>query len=388
MKVTNNLIVQPDASGNWILYNVFTQNTLAVSSEVMGVLSLICQGKSEAEIKKSYKGKTFEIWDIETFSNYEGLLADPTRRLRDYKDWPNSEKLAVLDLIERLEQKRVVIHDEAKYSSSLELKTSILDTDHIGNFHQQLGQKLLIEKRIDPSDWWVNQKFAPGYGDLKDTLYKAIQGKFLRTFFESRFKPSDSVIDVGCGIGYYSKLMGRTGASVLGIDPSVSYIEIAKKGAPKNVSFKLSEIGSPGATDWIESGSFDYVFMSDALLFYFVSPDPRQKPDIKLLFSEIKRILKPQGSFFSMEPHGIFWLRPWLGEVDRPFTILTEYRTKRFNVAPSYGQIIKSFIDNGFIIKDMKELYPEKSFAEKDPQAAGFATEFPLWWFYELKVER
>jgi len=365
MKVTNDLIVQPDPSGNWILYNVFTQNTLAVSSEVLKVLGLISRGKSLDEIERAHKEDIFEVWDIETFSNYEGLLADPTRRIRDHKNWPKSEKLAVLALVQKLEQKKAVVRDLAAYSASLGPKKSILDTDHNGNFHQQLGQKLLIEKRTDPAEWWINQKFSPGYGDLKDTLYKAIQGKFLRNFFKTHFKPTDAVIDVGCGIGYYSKLMGETGANVLGIDPSANYIEIAKKGAPKNVSFKLSEIGTPGATEWIETGSFDYVFMSDALLFYFVSPDPKQKPDIRVLFSEIKRILKPEGSFFSMEPHGMFWLRPWLGEVNRPFTILTEYSTCRFNVAPSYGRIIKAFIDNGFIIKDMKELHPEESFVKK-----------------------
>ena len=128
--------------------------------------------------------------------------------------------------------------------------------------------------------------------------------------------------------------------------------------------------------------------MSDALLFYFVPPDPKQKPFLDALFSGIKKILKPGGRFFSMEPHGVFWLRPWLGEEKRPFTVLTEYRNKRFNVTPNYNELINAYLKGGFKLIDFKELYANPGFAKTDSRAACFANEFPLWWFFELEPDK
>ena len=68
--------------------------------------------------------------------------------------------------------------------------------------------------------------------------------------------------------------------------------------------------------------------MSDALLFYFVPPNPKQKYEIQNLLTSIKRVLKKNGRLFSLEPHGIFFLKSWLGEINNPFTIITEYNKK------------------------------------------------------------
>ena len=76
------------------------------------------------------------------------------------------------------------------------------------------------------------------------------------------FIKPQSVCDIGCGVGYYTKLMGKNGASVLGIDPIEKYIDIAKKNSPQNVEFKKSAIGNERDLDWIHSESFDFIFMS------------------------------------------------------------------------------------------------------------------------------
>ena len=56
----------------------------------------------------------------------------------------------------------------------------------MGNFHQQLGQHLMVEKREDPSDWWLNQKFDIKNYKLKNNLYSAIQGNFLKSYFKNK----------------------------------------------------------------------------------------------------------------------------------------------------------------------------------------------------------
>jgi SAM-dependent methyltransferase len=388
MKIPKDIIIQSDDSGRWILFNVFTYNTIATTTETMKVLSLVSKGSEPEEIKKQYQSEEFIIWEIGTFSNYDGLLANPTRRLMGHKEWPEPKSLGIGQLLDFLGDNNFIISDEVAYNEMFKPKTSLLDYDHIGNFHQQLGQELLVKKREDPGKWWVRQKFTHDYKGLNNTLYKAVQGHFLDSFIPGRFNSAHFVVDIGCGVGYYTKIIGKTGAKVLGIDPNEDYIRISKQNCDKNITFKSSGIGKKGDLDWIETSTADFVFMSDALLFYFVSPDPNQKQDIRVLLSDIRRILKPGGRFFSMEPSGLFWLRPWLGEEERPWTVLTEYNNKRFGVTPNYNEIIRAFIDGGFIIRDMKEIGVDDDFAKTDKRAALFADEYPLWWFFELEVEK
>ena len=389
LKVPKDLIIQLHDSGNWILYNVFTQNSLAVNNTVLKLLSLLSLEKKLEEISKSLEIEELLVWDINIFSHLSSPLADPTRMIRQYQDWPNSQKLNILELIVLLKNKNFLIDDEEKYNKMLAPKKTFLDQEHLGNFHQQIGRKLVLEKRIDPSDWWAKQKFTPDYRDLNNTLYKAVQGNFLKLFFAKRFNSSHSIIDIGCGVGYYTKIMGKNGAKVLGIDPNESYIKTAEIEKVNQVNFKQSNIGSKGDLDWIPSQSMDFVFMSDALLFYFTLPNyinsaSSPKPDINVLFSDIKRILKPGGSFISVEPNGIFLFRPWMGEVNRPFTIITEYNHPWSNVVPTYSQFIQAFIKGGFIIKDMIDVSVDEEFGKTDLRATNFAREFPLWCCFEL----
>ena len=124
--------------------------------------------------------------------------------------------------------------------------------------------------------------------------------------------------------------------------------------------------------------------MSDALLFYFVPVMKNQKADLQILFDDIRRILKPNGKFISMEPHYLFWLLPWLGEKQRPFTILTEYSKKVFGVIPTMSQLIQAFAKGGFVVTWMEEILPDPSFELVDSRAYNFANQFPLWQIFEL----
>lgn len=386
MKIPEDIIIQPNQSGFFILYNVFTRTSLAIDTKGMDVVRSLAQQVSMDVVKGKYENDKFNVVEIGFFSNYEGLLADPTRIIRDHTKWPKPKTVAIVEFIQLLENNYILV-DEKKYESIFSHKLSLLDKEHLGNFHEQLGQVLMVEKRENPGEWWVRQKFSGDYKDLNETLYKYVQGDFLENFFKKRFNSSHKILDIGCGIGHYTDHIGNTGAQVLGIDPNEKYIEIARKNS-SNATFKVSNIGNTGDLSWIESNSFDYVFMSDALLFYFVSPDPKQKQDISVLFSDIRRILKPNGRFFSMEPHGLFWLRPWFGDENRPFTIVTEYKNKRFNVTPTYSEIIGAFIKNGFSLIDFKELGIEDSMDVPNSRGVGFAKEFPLWWFFELGVQK
>jgi len=313
------------------------------------------------------------------------LLADPTRYKRKKEDWSSKKSVKIQELIQQFYKHFLIIDNETEYLKRFQNKTSLLDVEHFGNFHQQLGQHLMLSKRENSSKWWVKQKFNEDFTSLKNNLYNAIQGNFLKTYFDQKFHSGDKVVDLGCGVGFYSNMIAKCGASVLGIDPNEDYVEIAKKNADKGTRFEVLDIGVKGKLDTIPTASADYVFMSDALLFYFVPITENLKPDIQILFKDIRRILKPDGLFVNLEPHYIFWLLPWLGHEDKPYTILTEYIHKTFGVTPTISQLIQSYSRGGFEVTWMEELTPDRSFESVDKRGYNFACQFPLWHIFELK---
>ncbi|MGY5142941.1 MAG: class I SAM-dependent methyltransferase [Candidatus Nitrosopumilus sp. bin_32a] len=387
MIIPKDIIIQSSKDGKWIFYNVFTRNSIVTKTNALKIISDIESGIKIEEIVNTNQGEKFEIWDIERFSNFDGLLADPTRIKRNISEWPEPEICEISKVLEIFKKKYIIIDNYERYLEIFQSKISLLDNEHIGNFHQQLGQKMLLERKINPDDWWISQKFNEDISGIKNNLYKSVQENFLKEFFEKTFSKNNTILDLGCGVGYYSKLMAKSEAKVIGIDPNQEFIEIAKKNS-NGVEFKVSEIGNSDSLDWIEENSIDYVFMSDALLFYFVPPNPKQKYEIHDLLSSIKRILKKNGRLFSLEPHGLFFLRPWFGEIENPFTIITEYNKKKFDITPNLSEIIKSFLDSGYIIRDLKELYGNSETKIQDKRAESFSKEFPLWWFFELEPEK
>ena len=378
------VVVLPAPGGRWIAMNVFARTCLALDSRGIEFMAKFSKGAAETR-EPDFADQGLPVWEIEWFSHLEGLLADPTRFRRNAEEWPEAEILDSAELCERLKAHCLLIDDNESYLSRFAPKTKVLDHKHFGNFHQQLGQALMVRRRVSPGEWWIKQKFNEDLTGLRNTLYNAVQGHFLKRYLRNRFGPGVEVVDIGCGPGYFSNLIAATGARVLGVDPSENYIALAKKHAVPGARFERMAVGQPGGCDAIAANSVDYVFMSDALLFYFVAPDPNQAADIDTLFADIRRILKPDGLLLSVEPHYIFWLLPWLGEDDRPFTVLTEYRQKFFGVTPTISTLIQAFAKGGFAVTWMEEMYPDSAFEAVDPRAYHFACQFPLWQMFELK---
>ena len=383
MRIPKDVVVFPEANDCWVVMNVFARTCLGVESRALTFLKTV-DSEETGNLSAKFSEETFQIWEIEWFSNYDGLLADPTRYIREVNDWNEPEIIDAKALVTRFKQHYLLIDNEERYKKSFAPKATILDSEHFGNFHQQLGQHLILNRRESSEKWWINQKFTEDLSSIRGNLYQAIQAQHLINYFPRKFNRGDHIIDIGCGPGFYSNLMAATGASVLGIDPNETYIDIARKNAKENACFEISQIGVSGALDHIPSDSTDFIFMSDALLFYFTPVDPEVELDIQTLFADVRRILKPKGCFISVEPHYIFWLLPWLGDVDRPFTILTEYLHKTFGVTATINQLIQEYAKGGFAITWMEELTPDPDFEKVDPRAYQFAQQFPLWQLFEL----
>jgi SAM-dependent methyltransferase len=376
-RLPGDVVVLAEPGGRWRLVNVFARTSLVIDGAGLAAVRALADGHA-------VDGDAFPVWEAARFTNEDGLLADPTRFVRDPADWPAPEQLDADALAQRLRDRLLLVADADAYRARFGPKTSILDGEHLGNFHQQLGQHLWLERREDPDAWWLGQKLTDDLREVRDGLYASIQARRLERWAGERLAAGDHVVDIGCGTGIYSNMMARAGATVLGVDPTERFLTIARETAEPGVRFELLPISEPGALDAIASDSADVVFMSDALLFYFVPSGPGQHADLDVLLADVRRILKPGGRFVSVEPNYQFWLAPWLGDADRPFTVLTEHLQRRFAVTPTPVGLLRAVLARGFALVAAEELTPDPDAAVVDVRGHAFAAEFPLWQLYEF----
>jgi SAM-dependent methyltransferase len=361
----------------WVLMNVHTRQCLGVGAEVMAVLAAPDEATSEI----------YRTWSIWRFSHVDGLLADPSRFRRDASTWGDPQPVDHATLLELLREHCLIIDDVEVYRARFGVKRSLFDRERVGTYHQQLGQQLLAFERRDPAAWWLQQKFTPDMADIRaDTLYGAVQNRFLDQWLPSRIRPGLRMLDIGCGAGVITRKLARLGASVLGVDPNPDYIRIAAERAEGDASFQVLDLAIPGALDVLPAASFDCIFMSDALLFYFVPYDPGRPLDPIRFVADVKRLLKPGGVFLSMEPHPVFYLQPWLGDPARPFTVVTEYLHTRWRINPPLSVLTRPFLESGFVVSGIEEPASNPEDPHIPSRDAVFAGEFPVWLMLELKL--
>lgn len=361
----------PAFPDRWVALNVFARTALGLSGQVVALLG-------GADVPGP-----FTCWHIARFSNEDGLMADPSRFQRDLAQW--REEVVDRDgLLRLLRDQCIVVADEAAYRARFADKRNVLDREHFGSFHQQHGQNMLFQRR-DAARWWMDQKFTDDrLAVRRETLYGAVQATHLETYFDRMLGPGKRALDLGCGTGIYSNVMARGGAQVVGVDPSAEYLSVARRNAAPGTSFEQLDAGVAGGLDSLPPESFDLVFMSDALLFYFRPLYPGQQADIGVVLADIRRVLKPGGRFVSLEPHGAFYLNPWLGAPDRPFTIVSEYRHKHYGIVPPFAWLFAALRDAGLAVTGLEELGPADYLRDVDARAYHFANEFPQWQMLEI----
>lgn len=361
----------------WVVMNVFTRHCLGVGPEVMAVLAT----------PDSSSAATYRIWRIWRFSHSDGLLADPSRFKRNAATWGDPETVDHATLIKLLKDQTILIDDVGSYRGRFEHKKSLLDTHRFGTYHQQLGQQLIAIERQDPAGWWLKQKFTPDLAEIrKDNLYGAVQDEFLNRWLPRRVKPGMRVLDLGCGAGTITQKMARLGASVLGVDPNAEYIRLATERAVGDSAFQVLDLNAPGALGALTEASFDCIYMSDALLFYYVPYEPGRPLDLQRFITDVKRLLKPGGKFLSLEPHPVFYIQPWLGDPHRPFTLVTEYLNTHWRINPPLATMAHPFLDAGFSITGIEELASDPGNRNVESRASHFAAEFPVWLLVEFEA--
>jgi 2-polyprenyl-3-methyl-5-hydroxy-6-metoxy-1,4-benzoquinol methylase len=105
--------------------------------------------------------------------------------------------------------------------------------------------------------------------------------------FQKYIKPSDHILDLGCGSGIFSRYLAQKGSAVLGIDGSEKMINLCEKSNTPplpNLNYQLETL--PFEDDFLEKNQFDTIISSSVIEYI--------EQDIFLL-EQIHYLLKPQG---------------------------------------------------------------------------------------------
>lgn len=107
-------------------------------------------------------------------------------------------------------------------------------------------------------------------------------------------KAGETVLDLGCGAGFFSREFHRHGAKVIGVDISRTLIEEAMKTSPREIDYR---VGSAAKLGFIKSASVDKA----AIILAIQNID-----DMQGVFNECARVLKPGGKLVLVLNHPAF----------------------------------------------------------------------------------
>jgi SAM-dependent methyltransferase len=262
---------------------------------------------------------------------------------------------------------------------------SILDRDHMGTFHERVGQYMTIKKRLKAERWrwWHDQKFAADGCSVREGPYKNIQESFVNDYFSRKDIRGQKILDFACGNGFYSAKLAGFGAEVTGLDTSSELIDIAKSNHGSKATFICPSSIDEELT-WLGkfNNEFDALFMQDILLLLLNPEDGKESGGISQLLKLFFQVLKPGGCIYMMEPNPIFWLAGRYGDSANPYAVVTEYRTQQFNVMPILPSVVDAMAEAGFGLTEY--LHPTHAANTNGTKAApdhDYADRFPIWDF-------
>lgn len=379
------VLVWPAAPGEFVVSNPFLRSYLRGDARFVELLAELVTPQPRAELVARFGGVRIRVVDATQSPFADGLLGDPTGLDRS-ATLANAAELDIEAALALALSRRIVVDDEAAYESFLAPRKNVLDRAHRGDLHQEVGEHVLLGLRQDVDRWWIDQKFTEDLREPRVGLYRSVQWPFMNEYYAEQRVAGKRVLDFGCGLGLFSRLFASRGASVVGLDTNADHIETAAtltadEGLEDRVAYRQLELPLDRGLAAVADERFDLIFLSDVLMFYFHPYDRSLQLDPADLLRRLAALLAPGGVIDLLEPNGSFWQRPWLGSERRPFTVLTEYRDRRYGVTPTLEQLSRAAEDAGLLIARIRELVPP---AATHDRGERFAAEFPLWWFFEL----
>lgn len=360
--------------GCWVLSNPRTRRHVELNGTAVGALATVAEASDRGAWATAFAHA--QGWDRSGLDLSEGLWSDPSGLVERKGNACQGEVL--FDLLKR--HLMLVAEDQRDYDAFLAPLSSPLDRDHLGTFHQRIGQHLLVEQRVRHSwRWWHDQKFEAEGRRLKPTPYKWVQETFFDQYFAGQDLRDNRVLDFGCGNGYFSGKFAALGARPLGLDTCGELIDIAQRNHGEPAEFRACRDPEHvlEVLHGLPAESFTRIYMSDTFLLLF---DGLGAEGLGPLLRAFRRLLAPIGRIHMMEPNPLFWLACRLGSPDRPSVVVAEYRDPLYGVAPTLDQVVGVMAPAGFAL--MEYLHPELGDdAEAGAALRAFAAQFPLWDF-------
>jgi 2-polyprenyl-3-methyl-5-hydroxy-6-metoxy-1,4-benzoquinol methylase len=379
MRTLPEVLITPRGDDDFVALNPFTRTYAVCDTAFVALLGAL---RSSEDVAR-FADARFRVADATVSPYADGLLGDPTGldRDRSARDAEPVDLEAALALARAL----WLVGDEDALSEHLGPRRNVLDRGKRGTIHQRVGDHVLFDLRQrDVDAWWADQKFAAGRREPAEGPYRWVQWDALRPWAAEQDLDGADVLDFGCGPGLFARLFARQGARVLAVDTNEQHLETARAlAAEDGVAIETRTLTLPAEDALPADRAFDLIFLSDVLMFYFVPYDASAGLDPAALLRALRARLKPGGRIVVTEPNGIFWQRAWLGAPDRPFTVLTEYRTHRDTVTPTLEELSRAAEAADLAIRSVRELVPSDDGAPDD-RARRYAAEFPLWWLIEL----
>jgi SAM-dependent methyltransferase len=180
-----------------------------------------------------------------------------------------------------------------------------------------------------------------------------------------------------------SRRFVQAGARVIGVDPNERLLKEAEKTCQGNFLPVLMKLDEEDSLAGLPEQKVDLIWLADVFLFYFYPMDGGKPwlPPHSLL-ARLSKNLTPKGKLIISQTHGVFWLAPWLGDPEHPYTVINEYTHKVYSVVPGLEEISQAISRAGLAIIDITEVNPDPSGLKADLKAYHFATNFPLWWAF------
>lgn len=135
---------------------------------------------------------------------------------------------------------------------------------------------------------WYNELLEEG----KDTYQeKIVKPNLLRIL---NLKPGEEILDVGCGQGYFARILGSLGATVVGLDAGAELIKIAKQMSGKNETYL---VGNAEKMTQLAGNRFHATICVLAL---------QNMKNLQAAVGEMARVLKPGGRAVLVLNHPAF----------------------------------------------------------------------------------
>ena len=183
-------------------------------------------------------------------------------------------------------------------------------------------------------------------------------------------REDDVILDIGCGGGMNINRMSKTARKVYGVDYSIESVKLSREVNRNFISEGKVEIleGNVQALPF-EDNTFDIVTAFETVYFW---------PDIERSFGEVKRVLKPGGTFLiGMETNGSdslvmrFWNRFIDMEMYTDDEISTFLSNNDFNEITSYLRDAKNrqeIVKSNGNVKRISDDFSKISFSDRFSQ--------------------